>query len=61
MEAAYLKVYGRRFCVSTAPESLEVNASPGFRVLLEATGVNAMDAMFEYIAQQARAGNPKRP
>src|SRR6266566_3622650 len=46
---------------SDGSESLEVNASPGFRGLLETTGVNAVDAMFEYIVQKAKAGNPKRP
>lgn len=36
------------------PYVLEVNASPGFRGLLEATHVNAADAMVEYAAEKAR-------
>jgi ribosomal protein S6--L-glutamate ligase len=43
------------------PYVLEVNASPGFRGLLEATGVNAADAMVEYSVAKAKAGVPKRP
>jgi len=43
------------------PYVLEVNASPGFRGLLEATGVNAADAMIEYAVAKAKAGEPKRP
>jgi ribosomal protein S6--L-glutamate ligase len=41
------------------PYVLEVNASPGFRGLLEATGVNAADAMVEYAVEKAR--DPKLP
>ncbi len=37
------------------PVVLEVNASPGFRGLLEATHVNAADAMVEYAAAKASA------
>jgi glutathione synthase/RimK-type ligase-like ATP-grasp enzyme len=43
------------------PYVLEVNASPGFRELLEATGINAADAMVEYAVEKAKAGDPKRP
>jgi ribosomal protein S6--L-glutamate ligase len=43
------------------PYVLEVNASPGFRGLLEATGVNAADAMVEYAVEKAKAGDPKLP
>lgn len=43
------------------PYVLEVNASPGFRGLLEATGINAADAMVEYAVEKAKAGEPKRP
>ena len=35
---------------------LEVNASPGFRGLLEATQVNAADAMIDYAVEKADAG-----
>jgi glutathione synthase/RimK-type ligase-like ATP-grasp enzyme len=35
---------------------LEVNASPGFRGLLEATKVNAADAMVEFAVAKADAG-----
>jgi glutathione synthase/RimK-type ligase-like ATP-grasp enzyme len=45
----------------TTPYVLEVNASPGFRGLQEATGVNAADAMVEYAVEKAKAGHPKRP
>ena len=38
------------------PVVLEVNASPGFRGLLEATNVNAADAMVEYAVQKAEKG-----
>jgi len=41
------------------PYVLEVNASPEFRGLLEATGVNAADAMVEYAVAKAKAGDPK--
>src|SRR6266516_3644042 len=34
---------------------------PGFRGLLEATGINAAEAMVEYAVQKAKAGSPKRP
>lgn len=37
------------------PYVLEVNASPGVRGLLEATGVNAGDAIVEYAAEKAAA------
>src|SRR5881396_245209 len=43
------------------PYVLEVNASPGFKGLLEATGINAADAMVEYAVEKAKAGSPKRP
>src|SRR5207245_5671846 len=43
------------------PYVLEVNASPGFRGLLDATGVNAADAIVEYAVAQVKAGEPKRP
>ncbi len=43
------------------PYVLEVNASPGFRGLLEATGINAAEAMVEYAVEKAKAGSPKRP
>jgi ribosomal protein S6--L-glutamate ligase len=43
------------------PYVLEVNASPGFRGLLQATGVNAADAMVEYAVEKAKAGDPKLP
>ncbi len=43
------------------PYVLDVNASPGFRGLVEATGVNAADAMIEYAVEKAQAGAPKRP
>jgi ribosomal protein S6--L-glutamate ligase len=36
------------------PYVLEVNASPGFRGLLEATKVNAADAIVEYAIQKAK-------
>lgn len=36
------------------PYVLEVNASPGFRGLLEATKINAADAMVEYAVAKAR-------
>ena len=42
-----------------APNVLEVNVSPGFRGLLEATGVNAAVAMGEYAFVKARARDPK--
>jgi len=38
------------------PVVLEVNASPGFRGLLEATHVNAADAMVEYAVEKASSG-----
>ncbi len=38
------------------PYVLEVNASPGFRGLLEATGVNAAEAIVEYAVEKASAG-----
>ncbi len=38
------------------PVVLEVNASPGFRGLLQATGMNAADAMVEYAIGKADAG-----
>ena len=38
------------------PVVLEVNASPGFRGLLDATQVNAADAMVEYAIQKAETG-----
>lgn len=44
-----------------SPYVLEVNASPGFRGLLEATGVNAADAMVQYAVEKVKAGDPKRP
>jgi len=34
---------------------LEVNASPGFRGLLQATGVNAADAIVDYAVEKAGA------
>jgi ribosomal protein S6--L-glutamate ligase len=37
------------------PYVLEVNASPGFRGLLEATKVNAADAMVDYAVRKAKA------
>jgi len=37
------------------PVILEVNVSPGFRGLMQATGVNAADAMVEYAIQKAKA------
>jgi len=43
------------------PYVLEVNASPGFRGLLDATGVNAADAIVEYAVEKVKAGEPKRP
>lgn len=43
------------------PYVLEVNASPGFKGLQEATGINAADAMVEYAVEKAKAGEPKRP
>ena len=43
------------------PYVLEVNASPGFRGLLEATGINAADAMVEYAVEKVKGGSPKRP
>jgi len=43
------------------PYVLEVNASPGFKGLLEATGINAAEAMVEYAVEKAKAGSPKRP
>ncbi len=42
------------------PVVLEVNASPGFRGLLEATHVNAADAMVEYAVEKAAAGTKAR-
>ena len=41
------------------PYVLEVNASPGFLGLLEATGVKAAVAMGEYAFAKARARDPK--
>ena len=41
------------------PYVLEVNASPGFRGLPEATGVNAAVALVEYAFAKARARDPK--
>lgn len=38
------------------PYVLEVNASPGFRGLLEATGVNAAEAIVDYAIEKAKAG-----
>ena len=38
------------------PFVLEVNASPGFRGLLEATGVNAANAIVDYAVEKAKAG-----
>ena len=38
------------------PVVLEVNASPGFRGLLEATHVNAADAMVDYALEKAASG-----
>jgi len=38
----------------TVPYVLEVNASPGFRGLLEATGINAANAIAEYAADKSR-------
>jgi len=38
-----------------APYVLEVNASPGFRGLLQATGVNAADAIVDYAVEKAGA------
>ena len=38
------------------PYVLEVNASPGFRGLLEATGVNAAEAIVDYAVEKASAG-----
>jgi len=43
------------------PYVLEVNASPGFRGLLEATGTNASDAIVEYTVGKAKAGATKAP
>jgi ribosomal protein S6--L-glutamate ligase len=43
------------------PYVLEVNASPGFHGLLDATGINAADAMVEYAVNKAKGGEPKRP
>jgi len=43
----------------TTPYVLEVNASPGFRGLLDAIGVNAADAMVEYAVEKAKAGEPE--
>ena len=43
------------------PHVLEVNASPGFHGLLDATGVNAADAIVENAVEKAKAGEPKRP
>ncbi len=43
------------------PYVLEVNASSGFRGLLEATGINAADAMVDYAVAKAKALRPKRP
>ncbi len=37
------------------PYVLEVNASPGFRGLLEATGVNAAEAIVDYAVEKAQA------
>lgn len=37
------------------PYVLEVNASSGFRGLLEATGINAADAMVDYAVAKAKA------
>jgi ribosomal protein S6--L-glutamate ligase len=38
-----------------APYVLEVNASPGFRGLLDATGVNAADAIVDYAVEKGKA------
>ncbi len=38
------------------PVVLEVNASPGFRGLLEATKVKSADAIVEYAIEKASAG-----
>jgi ribosomal protein S6--L-glutamate ligase len=38
------------------PYVLEVNASPGFRGLLEATGVDASKAIVDYAVEKAKAG-----
>ena len=43
------------------PYVLEVNASPGFHGLLDATGVNAADAIVQYAIEKVKAGEPKRP
>lgn len=37
------------------PYVLEVNASPGFRGLLDATGINAADAIVEYAVAKAKS------
>ena len=42
------------------PVVLEVKASPGFRGLLQATQVNAADAMVEYALEKASAGTKER-
>jgi len=38
------------------PVALEVNASPGFRSLLEATMVNPVDAIVDYAVEKANSG-----
>ncbi|HII40642.1 MAG TPA: hypothetical protein HA326_05425 [Thermoplasmata archaeon] len=38
------------------PVVLEVNASPGFRGLLQATQINAADAMVDYAVEKASSG-----
>ena len=43
------------------PCVLEMNASPGFRGLLEATGINAANATVEHAVEEEKAGEPKRP
>ncbi|HLB68835.1 MAG TPA: hypothetical protein VJN63_10315 [Thermoplasmata archaeon] len=40
---------------------LEVNASPEFRRPLEATSVNAVDAIVEYPTQKAKVAAAKAP
>jgi ribosomal protein S6--L-glutamate ligase len=40
--------------VDSEPYVIEVNASPGFRGLLEATGTNAAQAIADYAVEQAR-------
>src|SRR5256712_13491935 len=43
------------------PYVLEVNTSPGFRGLLNATGVNAANAIVEYAVEEVKAGEAKPP